>query len=1482
MREQRSMPKKKHRKIIAMIVIAIALVSVTPVLADYIGPNRTITETTTTCKVILYQCKYVPAKDTYRYRRSQDWSCSNQSQPWDAYPDDPPRACSASAVGEKYWNKEETSEVITSTYPPATIIGDLQNCTQNNGWCTSSPQLSLTTNEPVPGYSIIGIEGTWNNQLFACPGSNCNIPLSEGDNNFTYWAHSSWTDTSVMGSLSARVDSQQPAITGTLNGTSGSNGWYIGPVLLNTSASDATSGLASFTCTLDGAPLDACNSITVNTEGPHTLVLTARDNAGLTRNLTQSPSIDSQSPVLDLSLVGRRDAGSDWYTAAALNGSASDASPGSGLSAFEYRVDQADWVTFPASGELTLPEGKHTVDVRAIDNAGLTASSVKSYWLDRVAPSITLYPDGTFGRNNWYISALHLTASASDETSGMDVFEYSLNNSLWTAYAAPLVLSDGIHDISFWAEDTAGLVTQENKTYKVDTRVPDIGGNLSGIPGENGWFTSDVTLSASAFDPLPGSGIDALTYTLDGSPEDAFSSPLLLSDGEHTVQLNARDSAGLSFTLEQVVNVDTILPSLEVQTTLPGWVKETVTLSGTADDDGSGLSKVEISTDGEKNWQTVTDTPDWNFSWNTQNSANGLYEVVVRATDKAGLTTRQTIKTGVDNKVPEINLPASWFQWDTISLDIQEEHSGLSDAHIEISDPKGRWPARIIALNGAQFPMQFKWDRRFTSDTIAPPGTYNVKVIAVDQVGHSAIQSASIKVLVGLLPAGPTATPLPPARPSPTPTTIPTFTATPANTATQAVVVKTFGSTPEPVVTATPGAAATPTPRATPTTTSVLDRLESIFTRLSDSMESTTQIGTLEEPAPLQTSNPGSNVLWGATAAAVMGSLTAYALEERRKQLEEKARQEALEAQAEERRTKIKAKQLAKLEAQWAQERAREEAVEAQEQQREALYQSHMEARLLARELEEEARRVAEQKAIRESREEKKRAEEQKKKAEDLQAGLAAYYNATRQGEETVVTATKEKPFWEKAVDWADKHQTEIALGIGVVAGVAAIVLSGGLATPAVALAWVAAAGAAAAGSAAVGTIALNRHYKRDWKSNLIKNMTVAGLTALVVTGGWFLLHAAISGIGGYCAVNQNACARIEPVFNAIDLGEELSLNAKLTFQTWRGDQGGASQTALEIQMEHLDGGMPGNSVAKEVGVETIEKVAQYGDEAVDLFRLYGIDAAEIIFKYGDDGIDLLQKYGLDAISLIGRYEDNAIKVLNIIDPKAAENLLDNLDDDVLDYALKEGDDALDALSRWSPEDLRLHGIDLALRSKKDAKALANVQKLIASRPIDPQHLTEEQKILIDAIAEYSTQYADEGQVVLGKWVDYGNGFVETARNTGSVHYNPHPDMWNMLSELGREDRSQVAWLINQQVIQTGINKGLPFEYSLNGIAIKDMTTEINTVEAVFSGATNSELLETLGNNNIPIRIRELQVLYDAGYRYSFDELTNSFILYLP
>lgn len=144
----------------------------------------------------------------------------------------------------------KTEEVII-TLAEAAIADDLQGCNLNNGWCTTPPTLQLTANEPLPRESITLIEGTRNGESFACTSDTCNVPLLEGSNNFSFWALSSYGDSSRMGNLSAQVDTVPPA-SAFGSPPEGSSVWVSGVLNMSGSSSDASSGVASAEISLDG------------------------------------------------------------------------------------------------------------------------------------------------------------------------------------------------------------------------------------------------------------------------------------------------------------------------------------------------------------------------------------------------------------------------------------------------------------------------------------------------------------------------------------------------------------------------------------------------------------------------------------------------------------------------------------------------------------------------------------------------------------------------------------------------------------------------------------------------------------------------------------------------------------------------------------------------------------------------------------------------------------------------------------------------------------------------------------------------------------------------------------------------------------------------------------------------------------------------------------------------------------------------------
>lgn len=209
-------------------------------------------------------------------------------------------------------------------------------------------------------------------------------------------------------------------------------------------------------------------------------------------------------------------------------------------------------------------------------------------------------------------------------------------------------------------------------------------------------------------------------------------------------------------------------------------------------------------------------------------------------------------------------------------------------------------------------------------------------------------------------------------------------------------------------------------------------------------------------------------------------------------------------------------------------------------------------------------------------------------------------------------------------------------------------------------------------------------------------------------------------------------------------------------------------------------------------------------------------------------------------------------------------------------------------MSKWEPEELKQFGVELALRAEKDAKVIADVKKLVSLGPIDPAHLTKEQNDLIEAIAKNCTQYPNGKQVMLGNWAGLGDGYVAAARETGSVSYVAHPDLWPMLGKHGAEQQEQIAWLINQRVMQPRIEQGLPFEYTLDAIVEPEkIATEHKAIKAIWQGKSTDEVLSLIKETYpdkmaLPSRMKELQELYNAGYIYTFDTVHKSYILIKP
>jgi hypothetical protein len=505
----------------------------------------------------------------------------------------------------------------------------------------------------------------------------------------------------------------------------------------------------------------------------------------------------------------------------------------------------------------------------------------------------------------------------------------------------------------------------------------------------------------------------------------------------------------------------------------------------------------------------------------------------------------------------------------------------------------------------------------------------------------------------------------------------------------------------------------------------------------------------------------------------MMGAMTTYALDEKRKRDEEKAQRAIQEAEAEERRDKARAQKMEKLEEQWAQERAWEQArldeeqdKQIKDQEKESRLQTRMDAQLLRRgpEAEEGAKWYASQNAIRDRYEKKLKDEEDKRKAGELQEGLAAYYNARKQGEGTVVTTPNEKPWYEKGLEWIDNHQTEIALGIGVAVGVGAIILSGGAATPLVAAAWIAGSAAIAGGTVALGTIGLNAHFNRPLGTNVLHNIVVAAGAAAVTTGVGLALAGGLVQQGVYRVGNSIAstciqrpafCTRVTAGLELWDKVEDIGLQAKLAIQIARNDPR-AGDTALELQMERLDQ-VPGNGTFREIYETALDLLGKHTDDFAQITR--------IVSRLGDD---------------IERDVDGIIKYGNNATPEDIAQVLKDLK-------------ALPNRNIW------VSGSTIYVNAPTQ-KAIETVNQLKAAVASGADDATIDR--LIYEVAA-TTTHGSGNRVVLGAW-DPNGGYIGDAVENGGLFYDTGNEVWDVLKQSGVD-----PWRVNEAFLRRQLESGI-------------------------------------------------------------------------
>jgi plastocyanin len=451
-------------------------------------------------------------------------------------------------------------------------------------------------------------------------------------------------------------DATPPAVTAQVTGEQNEDGAYVGAATVTLSATDSGSGVARVEYAIDGGAYGTYSGpVTVNAPGQHTVSYRATDVAGNTSEpesasfqVVAPPDPDTTAPTVTAQVTGEQNEDGSYAGSATVTLSATDTE--SGVDRVEYSLDGQPYATYTTPVTVNQA-GEHTVSYRATDVAGNTSAPqsvafqvVDGSDPDTTAPTVTAEVTGEQNEDGAFIGAATVTLTATDDGSGVDSVEYSVDGQPYAAYSAPVTVDQpGEHTVSYRATDVAGNTSEpQSVSFQVidasepDTTPPSVTAALTGDQNEDGAYVGAATVTLTATDAE--SGVDTVEYSVDGQPYAVYTAPVTVNEpGEHTVSYRATDVAG-NTSEPQSVSVQVVAPPGDttpptVTAALAGqqdgsWAyvgSATVTLD--ASDTGSGVLRVEYALDGRG--YVVYTGP---FTVNTVGGHTFSY----RATDRAG------------------------------------------------------------------------------------------------------------------------------------------------------------------------------------------------------------------------------------------------------------------------------------------------------------------------------------------------------------------------------------------------------------------------------------------------------------------------------------------------------------------------------------------------------------------------------------------------------------------------------------------------------------------------------------------------------------------------------------------------------------------------------------------------------------------------------------------------------------------------------
>ena len=339
----------------------------------------------------------------------------------------------------------------------------------------------------------------------------------------SYRATDNAGNTSAVGSIQVAA---LPLLVSTTPSAPAASGWFTGTVSVSAVATDP-SQVKQIQYKIDGGAWTKYTTALAAGQGVHGYTFRI-----LFTNNTYSPEV----PV-----TIKRDSALPSGSVSQTSGSPvsvtlSGADAASGVAFITYTLDGGPATVYGAPFQVT-GSGNHTLTYFVTDVAGNVSAtkSVKIAVADTDAPVLTFKttPATPNGNDGWFMGsgARNVTISGTD-LSGIGSIEYQVNGGAWVTYSGALAMPEGATTWAYRATDKVGNTTPvATASTKRDNSAPAVSAAKSG---------TSVTITAT--DAI--SGVASVDYRLDGGVTTAYTGPIIVAAGSHSIVYTAADVAG--------------------------------------------------------------------------------------------------------------------------------------------------------------------------------------------------------------------------------------------------------------------------------------------------------------------------------------------------------------------------------------------------------------------------------------------------------------------------------------------------------------------------------------------------------------------------------------------------------------------------------------------------------------------------------------------------------------------------------------------------------------------------------------------------------------------------------------------------------------------------------------------------------------------------------------------------------------------------